>query len=162
MSIITRKKNFDEIIKKIEKARGVLVLGCEGCAKDSHTGGPEEVYEMAKRLEQRGIKVFTLEKSCVYYVCWEKSLEERFNEISSLAGDIDTILLLACGTGISCLNVVLKRHGMQLEIVTGTDTIGIGHVPISSPEKVTCWLCGKCELINNECKLLSFKKNKKN
>ena len=158
MSIITRKKNFDEIIRKIENARGVLILGCDGCAKDSHTGGPEEVYEMAKKLEERGIKVFTLKKPCVYYVCWEKSLEERFNEISSLSGEIDTILLLACGAGISCLNVVLERHGVQLKVVTGTDTLGIGHVPISGPEKVTCWSCGKCELINNKCKLLSLKK----
>jgi hypothetical protein len=161
MSIVTKKKDPKKILNHIKDAKGVLIIGCEGCAKDSHTGGPEEVEEMKKLLEKEQIPVFVLDDPCFYYTCWEKTVEERFNEIAALSEKIDTILLLACGTAVSCLNVVLNRHELELNLVPGTDTLGIGHVPISGPEEVTCWSCGACVLVDNTCKLWNVKRKEK-
>lgn len=159
MSILTKKKDFANIIKKINNPKGVLVLGCHGCAKDSSTGGPKEVKEMMKKLESRKIKSYSLEDPCMEYVCWERTVEKRFSEIKEISNKIDVILLLACGTGVSCLNSVFKKHDFHIKIVSGNDTIGIGHVPLSGPEEVTCWICGDCELVKDEdgyykCKLM--------
>jgi hypothetical protein len=159
MSIVTKKKDFKKILTKLKDSKGVLIIGCEGCAKDSHTGGPSEVKEMEVNLEEVDIPVFILHDPCFYYTCWEKTVEERFDEISALSEKIDTILLLACGTAVSCLNVVFDRHDLHVKIIPGTDTLGIGHVPISGPEEVTCWSCGECVLVHNACKLKNYKKN---
>jgi hypothetical protein len=161
MSIVTKKKDFKKILPHIKNSKGILIIGCEGCAKDSHTGGPDEVFEMKKKLEEEHIPVYVLDDPCFYYTCWEKTVEERFDEIAALSEKIDAILLLACGTAVSCLNVVLDRHGLELNLVPGTDTLGIGHVPISGPEDVTCWSCGACVLVNNKCKLWNVKRKEK-
>lgn len=161
MSIVTKKKDFKKIVKRLKNSKGVLIIGCEGCAKDSHTGGPDEVAEMKKELEAEQIPAYVLEDPCFYYACWEQTVEDRFNEISTLSETIDSILLLACGTAVSCFNTVLDHHHVKLRLITGTDTLGIGHVPISGSEKVTCWSCGNCVLIDNKCKLWNKKKNSK-
>ena len=105
--------------------------------------------------------MFILDDPCFYYTCWEKTVEERFIEIIAVSEEIDTILLLACGTAVSCLNVVLDRHGLELKLVPGTDTLGIGHVPICDPEAVTCWSCGVCVLVDNKCKFWKIKRKEK-
>lgn len=163
MSVIMKQKRFDEIVRELDRTKGVLVLGCHGCAEDSSTGGPDEVKEMMEKLRKKNIKVYCLEDQCMEYMCWEKTVEERFQELDEKINKFDTILLLSCGTGVSCLNDVLKKHDLRLKIVPGTDPVGIGHVPIKGQGEITCWLCGNCSLIKDEsgyyvCRVLFEKK----
>jgi hypothetical protein len=149
LSIITKEKARKDVLSAVAGSEGVLVLGCHGCAEDSSTGGPEQVHEMAAFLEREGIKTFTLQSPCITYLCWERSVEKRFDEIEAFRDEIDTILILACGTAISCMNACLKRHAWKLRIVPGLDTIGIGHVPLEGKSEITCSLCGNCRLVQD-------------
>jgi len=43
--MLTKKRKFKEIKEKLSNDESILIIGCHGCAKDSGTGGPEEVKE---------------------------------------------------------------------------------------------------------------------
>ena len=166
MSILTRRKSIDDILRAVAGSRGVLIIGCHGCAEDSSTGGPKEVSKVAKRLREQNIETLRFSDPCMTYVCWERTVEERFYEIEEVKASIDTILLLSCGAGISCINEVLRKHGVTMRVVPGIDTIGIGHVPLEGKGKITCMLCGNCSLIQdksgyNVCRLINnLRKNR--
>ncbi|EHP87057.1 hypothetical protein [Methanotorris formicicus] len=59
MAVVTIKKDFKEIKRKlIEKnVNTIMIIGCGKCAKNSKTGGLEEVKEMKKMLTEEGFKV---------------------------------------------------------------------------------------------------------
>ena len=64
--IITKQKNFDEILGSIDESP-VFIAGCSECATLCHTGGEKEVLVMKKVLENRNINVVgwvILEPAC--------------------------------------------------------------------------------------------------
>ena len=52
--LISEQKPMEQILGYLDGEGRVFVLGCNGCAQASQTGGPEEVREMTKRLEVAG------------------------------------------------------------------------------------------------------------
>ena len=52
--LISEQKPMEEILGYLEGEGRVFLLGCNGCAQASQTGGPEQVQEMTSRLEAAG------------------------------------------------------------------------------------------------------------
>jgi hypothetical protein len=52
--LISEQKPMEEILGYLDGETRVFLLGCNGCAQASQTGGPEQVREMRSRLEAAG------------------------------------------------------------------------------------------------------------
>jgi hypothetical protein len=55
--ILSKQKPFEEILGYLEGESQIFILGCNGCAQASGTGGPIQVAEMKGKLEAAGKKV---------------------------------------------------------------------------------------------------------
>ena len=53
----TVTKPMEEIYHYLQGEKKVIVVGCDGCARISHTGGEPEVNSMADKLEEKGFNV---------------------------------------------------------------------------------------------------------
>ncbi len=52
--ILSKQKPWEEIVSYLEGQSSVFILGCNGCAQSSGSGGPVQVAEMKGKLEGSG------------------------------------------------------------------------------------------------------------
>ena len=79
--ILSEQKPFEEIMAYLEKDKSVFILGCNGCAQSSGSGGPAQVEEMKNKLTAAGKKVTGTK--VIDFLC-EKALVK-----SGLRGKVD-------------------------------------------------------------------------
>jgi len=150
MSVVTVKKDIDEIKKKLveKNVNNLMVIGCGMCAKSSKTGGPEEVIDMKKILSENKFKIFKSDNL-------PEVLDEglcRYSDVQKLSENIkgksfDSILVLACGAGLKAISDNFKDK----TIISGINTIGIG-----IKENLVCLACGDCSFDDGICNRLSI------
>jgi len=142
------QKPIDEILEYLEGKEKVVLVGCGGCATVFHTGGENEVKEMAKNLSETGKQVLAAiappfgEFTC--YAPWSKS---RLSKYRKEIEESDAILMLACGDGLQVVRELILEEEFDLAkpIYPGTNPIGhMGGGPTLFKEK--CQQCGECEL----------------
>ncbi|KYK31075.1 MAG: hypothetical protein AYK22_02715 [Thermoplasmatales archaeon SG8-52-3] len=137
--IITRQKNFEDILCSVEKGP-VFLIGCSECATLCHTGGEEEVLAIKKKFEKKNIKVtgwVILDPAC-HFLNDKRLLKSHINEIN-LA---EKILVLACGNGIQTVSEIFDKS----DIISGTDTLFLGEIKRLTDFQRRCSLCGDCLL----------------
>jgi hypothetical protein len=137
--IISEQKPFEEIFRYLEGADNVFIVGCDGCAQSSGSGGPEQVAEMKGWLEAAG-KTVTGTKS-IDFLC-EKALVK-----SGLRGKVaeveqaDSVLVLTCGIGIQAVAAAITKP-----VCPGCDTINLGGKRGEWEGSERCAECGECRL----------------
>ncbi len=137
--LYSEQKNFDEIIACLEKNKSCFIVGCNGCAESSGSGGPKQVAEMAKKLTEAG-KTITGTKS-VEFLC-SKALVK-----SSLKGKVeqvkaaDAVLALTCGIGIQCTAASINKP-----VHPGCNTVNRGGIRGEWEGSERCFECGQCLL----------------
>ncbi|WP_421078066.1 hypothetical protein Mjas_01665 [Methanothermococcus sp. Ax23] len=149
MSVVTTKKDINEIIRKLieNNVNTVMIIGCGMCAKSCKTGGLDEVRAMKNMLSKRGFKIF--ENKSIPEVLNDGAC--RYRTVRKLSEytdgeSFDSILVLACGAGLKTISDNFKDK----TIIAGLNTIGIG-----MKEKLVCLACGDCSFNNGVCKKLS-------
>lgn len=149
MSVITVSKSYDELTGAL-RARsdlGVVVLGCDKCAKTSKTGGTDEVHGLRERLRRSGFAVREvpgLVDAVEEGLCDAKAVPER---LRPLAEKCDyQVVVLSCGAGLKCVRDSL---GPGVRLVPGLDTLGPG-----VKGELACLACGHCEFGEAGCKML--------
>jgi len=137
--IYSEQKNFDEIITCLEKDNSVFVLGCNGCAQSSGSGGPKQVEEMKQKLEAAGKKVtgakvidFLCEKALV-----KSDLKGRIDQLKAA----DAVLVLTCGIGVQCVAAALNK-----KVCPGCNTVNRGGIRGEWEGIERCYECGQCLL----------------
>ena len=137
--ILSEQKNFDEIIAYLEKDKSVFIMGCNGCAQSSGSGGPVQVAEMKKKLEEAGKKV-TGTKSAAF-LC-EKALvkTELRGKVDQVAA-ADVVLVLTCGIGIQAVAASINKT-----VYPGCNTINLGGSRGEWEGDERCFECGQCFL----------------
>ncbi len=105
--ILSEQKPFEEILGYLEGENSVFILGCNGCAQSSGSGGPEQVAEMKQKLEEAGKKVtgtkvidFLCEKALV-----KSGLRGKVDEVAAA----DSILVMTCGIGVQAVAASVNR-----------------------------------------------------
>jgi len=105
--IFSEQKPFEEIQEFLKGEKKVFILGCNGCAQSSGSGGPEQVKEMAEKLTAAGKKVtgskvidFLCEKALV-----KSGLRGRIDEVAAA----DSILVMTCGVGVQAVAASVNR-----------------------------------------------------
>ncbi len=137
--ILSELKPFEEISGYLEGEKAVFILGCNGCAQSSGTGGPVQVREMAKKLEAAGKKIagskvidFLCAKSLV-----KSGLRARTQEIEAS----DSILVMTCGIGIQAVAASVSKVCHP-----ACNTINLGGSRGEWMGIERCQECGQCLL----------------
>ena len=137
--IYSEQKQFDEIIAYLEKDGSVFVLGCNGCAQSSGSGGPPQVEEMKQKLIAAGKNVtgakvidFLCEKALV-----KSDLKGRVDQLKAA----DAVLVLTCGIGVQCVAAALNK-----KVYPGCNTVNRGGIRGEWEGSERCYECGQCLL----------------
>jgi ferredoxin len=135
--IISRQKPLDEIRASLASYRKLAIIGCGGCAAVCQSGGTKQVEEMQKALGDKEI-VFTFQ---IDEPCDQRILARELRRIANRLQNVDTVLVLACGTGVQTL-----ASSIDKPCLTGLDTLFPGTVIHSTSYAENCKACGECLL----------------
>ena len=137
--ILSQQKPFEEITGYLEKENKVFILGCNGCAQSSGSGGPVQVAEMKQKLEEAGKKVtgtkvidFLCEKALV-----KTGLRGKVDEVAAA----DSVLVMTCGVGVQAVAASINKHCHP-----ACNTINLGGSRGEWKGRERCWECGNCLL----------------
>ncbi len=137
--ILSEQKPFEEILGYLEGEKSVFILGCNGCAQSSASGGPVQVEEMKKKLEEAGKKVsgtkvidFLCEKALV-----KSGLRGKVKEVAAA----DSILVMTCGIGIQAVAASINKVCHP-----ACNTINLGGSRGEWKGSERCRECGQCLL----------------
>ena len=141
--IIQKQKPFEDIVKSLEGESKVFIAGCADCATACKTGGEEEVAEMKKKLEAIGKTVTGT--AVVDTCCLAGKVRQLGRDMADAVNSCDSILVLACGTGVQSLGESLKKPSHP-----GCDSLFIGEVVRLGKYVEKCSACGQCVLEDTE------------
>jgi hypothetical protein len=137
--ILSEQKPFDEIVAYLEKDRSVFVVGCNGCAQSSGSGGPEQVEEMKKKLTDAGKKV-TGSKS-VDFLCEKALVKSVLRGKLDQLKEADAVLVLTCGIGVQCVAAAINKP-----VYPACNTVNLGGSRGEWEGTERCYECGQCLL----------------
>ncbi len=139
--IITHQKDFNAILELIKEKKSIFIVGCGECATTCKTGGEEQVVEMQKKLEDAG-KIVTgwvvPDAPCV-----SAQIKMSLAKNRKALGESDAILVFGCGSGTQS---VKENDRLNLDVLSGNDTICAATVDSQGNFKEVCSNCGDCIL----------------
>lgn len=139
--IITKQKEFKEILKRLEGEKAVFIVGCGECSTTCKTGGEEEIKKMKAALEEEG-KVIT--GYCIPSApCVAAKAKIELAKSRKTVEASDSILVLACGLGAQSVKENLRA---EKPVHIGCDTLFMGAVASNSVFLEKCSACGDCVL----------------
>ena len=137
--ILSQQKPFEEILGYLDGEKSIFILGCNGCAQSSGSGGPVQVTEMKAKLEEAGKKVtgakvidFLCDKALV-----KSGLRGRIEEITAA----DSMLVMTCGIGVQAVAAAVNRVCHP-----ACNTINLGGSRGEWKGRERCFECGDCVL----------------
>jgi hypothetical protein len=137
--LYSEQKNFDEIIAYLEKDKSVFIVGCDGCAQSSGSGGPQQVAEMKAKLTEAGKNV-TGTKS-VDFLCSKALVKSALRGKIDQVKAADAVLVLTCGIGIQCVAAAVNKP-----VYPGCNTVNLGGQRGEWQGSERCFECGQCLL----------------
>lgn len=144
--IISKQKEFKDIIRYLSDEKKIFIVGCGECAATCKSGGEPEVLKMKEALEKEGKTVtgwVVPEAPCVASQA-RISLAKNKKALQ----EADSILVLACGLGIQSI----KENQRDEKIVhPGCDTLFMGEIDIDGVFLERCSACGECVLELTGC-----------
>lgn len=139
--IITRQKEFKEILRRLEAQERVFLIGCGECSTTCKTGGEPEVRAMKEALEKAGKTVIGY---CIPSApCVAAQVKLAIAKNRKAIESSDSILVLACGLGIQS---VKDNYRGDKPIHVVCDTLFMGAVDAGGAFLERCSACGDCVL----------------
>ena len=137
--IITEKKKYEEILKCLEDARRVYVIGCGRCATSCETGGEKQVKELAEKLKKDGKTIngtYVIEAPC------DERLVNKFSrEEKEKLKNAQAVLVLGCGAGVQTIAELLK-----IPAYPALESLFLGKTKRIGEFYELCTMCGSCVL----------------
>lgn len=137
--ILSEQKPLEDILGYLEGEKSVFILGCNGCAQSSGSGGPVQVEEMKKKLEEAGFTVtgtkvieFLCEKALV-----KSGLRGRVDQVAAA----DSILVMTCGIGVQAVAASVNKVCHP-----ACNTVNLGGSRGEWRGSERCQECGQCLL----------------
>jgi ferredoxin len=139
--IITKQKEFSDILKFLEGEESIFIIGCGECSTTCKTGGEKEVLEIKSALQQKGFKITG------YYIpeapCIASQVRIALAKNKKKIIEADSILVLACGLGAQSIKDNLFSDKV---LHVGCDTLFMGQVDKEGAFLERCSGCGDCVL----------------
>lgn len=137
--IITKQKAFEAILKELEGAKSVFLVGCGECATACETGGEDQVKEITEKLTAEGKDVTG---NVIPEVgCQELDVKKEFRAHKGEIEKADALLVMSCGAGCQA-----ARSGTEKPIFPSNDTVFLGNIMRIGQFEEKCRLCGDCLL----------------
>ncbi len=137
--IFSRQKPWEEILGYLDGEGSIFILGCNGCAEASGSGGPAQVAEMRKKLEEAGKKVTGT--AVIDFLCQKSLVKSRLRPRVEQVNAADSILVMTCGLGIQAVAAAVSKVCHP-----GCDTVNLGGSRGEWAGKERCLECGECLL----------------
>ena len=137
--IRSEQKPFEEILSYLEGEDRVFVLGCDGCANASQTGGWPQVLAMKELLEEAGKEVTGY--TVIDFLCQKALVASRLRPLEEKVMAADGVLVLSCGIGIQAAAAIIKKP-----VHPGCNTISLGWSRGEWQGEERCMECGDCLL----------------
>jgi len=139
--IITKQKDFKEILKNLEGAKSIFLIGCGECSTTCKTGGEEEIKKIKEALEKEG-------KTITGYAipsapCIAAKVKLELAKSRKAIESSDAMLVLACGLGAQS---VKENSRIEKPIHIACDTLFMGAIDASGVFLEKCSACGDCVL----------------
>ena len=137
--IVADRKPISEILKMIEGAEKVMILGCKGCVTVCNAGGTKEVgilasaLKIARKKEGRPLEVDekTLERQCD---------PEYIDQVKDIVEGYDAVISMACGVGPQFLSEAYPDQ----RFLPAVDTTFLGGAAQHGTWVERCAGCGTC------------------
>jgi len=137
--LVTERKPIDEIMEFISGERSTFLLGCDGCAAASGTGGEPEIQELKAKLEERGIEVTGWK--VIDFLCQKALVRTGLHPFAEALGRADSIVVSTCGIGIQATATVVDKA-----VHPACNTISLGGIRGEWQGEERCAECGQCFL----------------
>ena len=137
--IITEQKKYEDILKSLEGAEKVFIVGCGRCATSCETGGEEQVKAIAKKLKKDG-KVIT-GASVIEAPCDERLVKKFSRDDKTKIEKSQALLVLACGAGVQTVAEAIK-----LPAYPALESLFLGKTKRLGEFYELCTMCGSCVL----------------
>lgn len=137
--IVTKQKAFEAILKELEDAKAVFLVGCGDCATVAQTGGEDQIKEMTEKLTAEGKEVtgnVVMETGC-----HELDVQKEFRAHKDEVAKADAILCMGCGAGVQS-----TRDATDKPCFPSNDSLFLGNVMRVGQFEEKCRLCGDCIL----------------
>ena len=139
--IITKQKEFKDILKYLEGATKIFLIGCGECSTTCKTGGADDVRHVKEALEKEGK---TVTGTCIPGApCVAAQVKSELAKHRKPIESSDAILVMACGLGIQSVKDNLR---VEKPIHVGCDTLFMGQIDRSGAFLERCAACGDCVL----------------
>ena len=137
--ILSEQKPFEEITGYLERDKSVFILGCNGCAQSSGSGGPKQVEEMKKKLTEAGKKVTGTK--VIDFLCGKALVKSGLRGKVDLVAAADAVLVLTCGIGVQAVAAAINKP-----VYPGCNTVNLGGSRGEWEGSERCDECGQCLL----------------
>ncbi|MFA4829556.1 MAG: methylenetetrahydrofolate reductase C-terminal domain-containing protein [Thermodesulfovibrionales bacterium] len=138
--IITKKRDFKELMENIKTYKSFFLLGCSECATLCGTGGEPELKAMKETLEAEGKTVtgtFVAKTGC--QVLGTKVELKPFKEALDKT---ECIIVMSCGAGTQTAVDLYEDK----PVYASNDSMFLGNMTRLQFFDERCSLCGKCIL----------------
>lgn len=137
--LLSQQKPLEEILGFLEGEKNIFILGCNGCAEASGTGGKPQVLEMKEALEKAGKKVTGF--SVVDFLCQKALVQSRLRGKTKELKAADSILAMTCGVGVQAVAAVSNKITHP-----ACNTLPLGGMRGEWQGSERCQECGDCVL----------------
>jgi len=137
--ILSKQKPWEEILGYLDGESSVFILGCNGCAQSSGTGGPEQVEEMKGKLGGAGKKVSG--SAVIDFLCEKALVKSRLRSKIEQVEEADSILVMTCGVGVQAVAASVRKVCHP-----ACDTVNLGGSRGEWTGSERCMECGECLL----------------
>ena len=137
--ILSKQKPWEEILSYLDGENNVFILGCNGCAQASGTGGPAQVEEMKTKLEEINKKVTG--SAIIDFLCQKALVKSRLRTKVEQIGVADSILVMTCGVGVQAVAASVNKVCHP-----ACDTVSLGGSRGEWKGSERCLECGECLL----------------
>ncbi len=137
--ILSEQKPFEEILGFLEGDKNVFILGCNGCAQSSGSGGPLQVKEMSQKLAESGKKITG--SKVIDFLCAKSLVKSGLRAKTQEIAAADSILVMTCGIGIQAVAASLNKVCHP-----ACNTINLGGSRGEWMGVERCQECGQCLL----------------
>lgn len=139
--IITKQKQFRELLKILVPYQKIFLIGCGDCAATCKTGGKDEVLKIKELLEKENKTITGFSVPDV--ACTAAQVKTCFAQNRKAVEEADAILVFACGLGIQC---VKENDRANKLVFPGNDTLCAAALDAQGNFQELCSACGECVL----------------
>ncbi len=137
--LVTKRKPIDEILGFLAGEKAVFLLGCDGCAAASGTGGKTELLELKETLNEHELDVVGWK--VIDFLCQKALIRTGLRPHADALAKADSIVVSTCGVGIQA-----TATAVDLPVHPACDTVSLGGIRGEWRGEERCVECGQCFL----------------